>query len=167
MDAHANEAKTRRLYDQVWNERRLELIDDWVTADFVGHWSMYPEPVHGPAGFHAAAQELLTALPDARFSVEDAIAADDKVVTRARVRGTHSGPMQGFAPTGRPVDIEYIAIERYGSDGKCVEEWVRSDDLAISRQIGALPPAGSAAERVVQRLFALRAAAMRRKGERP
>lgn len=166
MDAAANEAKTRRLYEAVWNERRLELIDDWVTGDFVGHWSMYPEPVRGPAGFRAAAEELLAAIPDARFSVEDAIAAGDKVVTRVRVSGTHAGPMQGFAPTGRRVEMEYIAIERYGDDGRCVEEWVRSDDLSVSRQIGALPPPGSAAEKVAQRLFALRAAAMRRRAAR-
>lgn len=159
-----NAAKTRRLYEQVWNERRLELIDDWVTRDFVGHWSMYPEPVRGPAGFRAAAEEMLRAIPDVRFSVEDTIAAEDRVVTRVRVTGTHTGPMQGFARTGRRVDFQYIAIERYGPDGKCVEEWVRSDDLRVSRQIGALPAPGSIGEKIGQRLFAIRAALSRRRG---
>jgi predicted ester cyclase len=158
----SNEAKTRRLYDAVWNQRQLGLIDEWVTPDFVGHWSMAPAPVHGPAGFRAMAEELLAALPDAHFEIEDLIAADDKVVSRVRVTGTHQGRMQGFAPTGRPVAMEYIAIERY-ADGKCAEEWVYANELDVSRQIGALPPAGSAAEKVAQRLFALKAKRLRRR----
>jgi hypothetical protein len=44
-----------------------------------------------------------------------------------------------------------------------VAEWVVSDDLAMSRQIGALPAAGSAGEKVAQKLFALPAARMRRR----
>jgi predicted ester cyclase len=161
----SNEAKTRRLYEEVWNQRRLDLIADWVTQDFVGHWSMAPEPVRGPDGFRALAEEMLRAIPDAHFTIEEAIASGDTVVSRVRMSGTHTGRLQGFAPTGQPIDVQYIAIEHY-RDGKCVDEWVRSDDLGMSRQIGALPPAGSLGERVAQRLFAVRAARMRRRAKR-
>ena len=163
--AESNEAKTRRLYDAVWNDRRLELIDEWVTPDFVGHYSMYPEPVRGIEGFRAMVEEALTALPDLRMEVVETIADDDKVVSRVRMTGAHSGPIQGFAPTGRRVDVQYIAIEHY-ADGRCFEEWVRGDDLGLSRQIGALPPPGSLAERIALRLHALRAAVMRRRAGR-
>src|SRR4051812_49859775 len=84
-------------------------------------------------------------------------------ISRVRMTGTHGGPMVGFAPTGRAVDLEYIAIERYGNDGRCEEEWVNTPDLALSRQIGALPAPGSLAEKIGQRLFALSAARSRRK----
>jgi predicted ester cyclase len=162
LSSESHEAKTRRLYQQVWNERRLELIDEWVTPDFVGHWSMYPEPVRGPAGFRAVAEELLRAMPDAHFEVMDTVAADDKVASRIRTTGTHTGALQGFAPTGARLEMEYLALERYDGE-RVAEEWVRSDDLGVSRQIGALPPAGSRAERMMQRLFALKAARMRRR----
>ena len=159
----SNEAKTRRLYEAVWNERRLELIDEWVAPEFVGHYSMYPEPVRGLAGFRAMVDEALAAMPDLRMEVLDTIAAGDKVVSRVRMTGTHEGPMQGFAASGRRIDVEYIAIERYGDDGRCVEEWVRGDELAVSRQVGALPTPGSLGERIGQRLYALRARRMRRR----
>jgi predicted ester cyclase len=157
-----HEAKTRRYYDKVWNERRLELIDDWVRRDFVGHYGSYPEPIRGIEGFRAMVHDVLTAVPDVRMTVNDTVAADDKVVSRVAMTGTHTGPMLGFAPTGRPIAVEFIAIERY-VDGLCAEEWVRSDDLALSRQIGALPTPGSLGERVAMRLHALGAKRMRRK----
>ena len=161
-----NEAKTRRLYDAVWNERRLDLVDEWVTPDFVGHYSMYPEPIRGIEGFRAMVEEALAAMPDLRMDVVETIAAADKVVSRVRMTGTHTGPIQGFAPTGQRIDVQYIAIEHYAA-GKCVEEWVRGDDLGLSRQIGALPPPGSLAERIALRLHALRAVRMRGKARRP
>jgi steroid delta-isomerase-like uncharacterized protein len=158
-----NEQKTRAYYDAVWNERKLELIDDWVTDDFVGHYSASPEPVRGRAGFRAFVEEALDALPDLRMTIEDTIVQGEKVVSRVRMTGTHTGPMRGFAPTGRKIDVWYIAIEHY-RDGRCAEEWACSDDIGLARQIGALPPPGSPAEKLGQKLFALRAARMRKKG---
>ena len=158
----ANEAKTREYYEAVWNERRLELVDSWVTPDFVGHYSSYPEPVRGVEGFRGMVNDLLTAIPDARFAVQETIAARDKVVSRVRITGTQTGPMLGFAPTGQRVEIEYVGIERY-VDGVCAEEWVFVEDLKVSRQIGALPEAGSIGERVAQLLHRLAAARLRRK----
>src|SRR5690242_16883634 len=108
MSTEENEAKTRRLYEAVWNERRLDLIEEWVTREFVGHYSAMPEPVRGIDGFRAMAEELLTALPDLRMEVLDTVAAGDKVASRVRMTGTHNGPMAGFAPTGRPVDVQYL-----------------------------------------------------------
>ena len=158
-----NEEKTRHLYEEVWNKRKLELIPEWVTDDFVGHWTASPEPVRGPQGFREFVEMALAAAPDLQMTIEDTISADDKVVSRVTMSGTHTGPMQGFAPTGRRFSTSYIAIEKYGPDGRCVEEWVYSVDVGLSRQIGALPPAGSRGEKIALKLVALRAARMRRK----
>ena len=130
--------------------------------EFVGHWSAEPEPVRGPDGFRAFVREAIEALPDLRMTIEDCFTAGDKVVSRVRMEGTHEGVMRGFAATGRRVSVPYIAIEQYRDD-RCIEEWVNSDDMLLARQIGALPPAGSLAERAGARLFALKAARMRRK----
>ena len=159
--AAENEAKTRDLYERVWNQRQLGLIAEWVTPDFVGHWSASPEPVRGVEGFRQMADELLTAFPDLQMTVEETVAARDKVVSRIRMTGTHTGPMLGFQPTGQRVDVTYLAMERY-SGGRCVEEWVRSDDLGLSRQIGALPSPGSVGERIALLLHRLTAARLRR-----
>lgn len=160
--AAANEAKTREYYEAVWNERRLELVDSWVTPDFTGYYSFYPEPLRGVEGFRGMVDDLLTAIPDARFTVHDTVAAGDKVVSRVGISGTHTGPLLGFSPTGQSVQLEYVGIERY-VDGACAEEWVYAEDLKLSRQIGALPEAGSFGERAAQLLHRVAAARLRRK----
>jgi predicted ester cyclase len=163
--AAENEAKTRDLYERVWNQRDLDLIESWVTPDFIGHWSAYPEPVRGVEGFRRGAEELLAAFPDLHVTVEETVAAGDKVVSRIRMSGTHTGPMLGFQPTHQRVEVTYLAMERY-ADGLCVEEWVRSDDLGLSRQIGALPAPGSVGERIGFGFHRLTAARLRRKASR-
>ena len=150
----SNVDKTRRYYQRLWNERDLSVISDWISPDFVGHYTSRPEPVRGIAGFREVVDELLVAFPDLRMEVEDTIAEDDKVVSRVLASGTHLGELAGYAPTGLTVSASLIGIERY-VDGLCIEEWVNSDDMALARQIKALPEPGSRGERLGIRLHRL------------
>jgi predicted ester cyclase len=157
-----NAAKTRRYYEELWNNRNFDVIPDWIAPGFVGHYTSRPEPVRGVAGFRAFVDELLTAFPDARLTILDQVVEGEKVVSRVELRGTHQGELLGFAPTGQAVTVTYVGIERY-EDGLCVEEWVYSDDLALSRQIKALPEPGSRGERIGWALHRLSARRLRRK----
>jgi predicted ester cyclase len=163
--AEDNAAKTRRYYEALWNRRDFGVIPDWVAPEFVGHYTGLPEPVRGVDGFRAMAEELIGAFPDLRMEIEDVIADRDRVVSRVTMTGTHLGAMSGFAPTGARVEAGLIAIEHY-SGGLCVEERANTDDVAIARQIGALPKPGTREERIGQALFGLRARRMRRRNAR-
>jgi predicted ester cyclase len=127
-----NADKTRRYYEALWNERDRSVIADWIAPEYVGHFSRRPDPIVGVAGFSGMAEELFTAFPDVRMTIEDLVAEGDRVASRVRLTGTHRGPMEGYAPTGARVDTQFAAIERY-LNGLCVEEWVFSDDLGIAR----------------------------------
>ena len=81
--------------------------------------------------------------PDLRATVEDAFEQGERVAARVRDRGTHQGEFMGVQPTGRPIDIETIDIVRI-VDGKCVEHWGVTDNLALMQQIGAIPAAAPA-----------------------
>lgn len=157
-----NAAKSNHYYEELWNNRNFDVIEDWIAPDFVGHYTSQPEPVRGPDGFRRFVDETLTAFPDARMTILDQVVEGEKVVSRVELRGTHEGPLLGFAPTGQPVTVTYIGIELY-RDGLCVEEWVYSDDLALSRQIKALPEPGSRAERLGWALHGLSARRLRKK----
>ena len=146
MSTAANEAKTRRYFEALWNERNLDVIEDWIAPEYVGHYSSFPSELQGVEGFRTMVRLLLAAVPDLQMTVEDVIARDDRVVTRFTARGTHQGELQGFAPTGVQVAFTGIGIERY-ADGKCVEEWVVSDDMGLARQIRAIPAPGTRGER--------------------
>ena len=78
------------------------------------------------------------AFPDARSTVEEQVAAEDKVVTRWRARGTHQGPLGPLAATGREFEMDGITIERIAG-GKIVEVWVARDELGLLRQLGLVP----------------------------
>jgi predicted ester cyclase len=144
-----NADRTRRFYQALWNERDLAVIPEWIAPEYVGYFTSRPEPVRGPAGFRSFANDLFSAFPDLRMSIQDMVARDDRVVSRVHLTGTHLGPMQGYAPTGLRVSTTFAAIERYAG-GLCVEEWVYADDLGLARQIRALPMPGSVAERAAQ-----------------
>jgi predicted ester cyclase len=144
-----NASKTRRYFQALWNDRDVSVIADWIAPGYVGHFTSYLDPIRGPAGFRAFADELFLAFPDLSMSIEDVIARDDKVVSRVKLTGTHLGPMQGYAATGVAVSTSFVGIEHY-LDGLCFEEWVYADDIGLARQIGALPMPGTTAERIAQ-----------------
>lgn len=85
-----------------------------------------------------------SAFPDARVEPIDMIGTDDLVAVRLRVKGTHRGELMGVAPSGNQVDVEEITIFKLDSEGRCVERWVRLDELGFLQQIGAMPTPAAA-----------------------
>jgi len=49
---------------------------------------------------------------------------DDEVVIEGRLCGTHVGEFQGFAPTGRAVELPFVALYRFDAAGGLVSERV-------------------------------------------
>ena len=112
------------------------------------------------AGFFA---ELFDAFPDWRFEVLDTVAEGDGVAVRWRARATFAGPgsFMGFEPNGARVDIEGVDLVRV-RDGRIsvIDAYMNGAELA--RQLGALPPQGSATEERMAKAFNLRTRVRRR-----
>jgi glyoxylase-like metal-dependent hydrolase (beta-lactamase superfamily II)/predicted ester cyclase len=106
-----------------------------------------------PDGIRAYFSELFAAFPDFRFEVLDELEAGDRTVVRWRARATFAGPgtFQGFAPNGARIDIEGCDVVS-ASDGLIDRNDAYTDAFDIARQLGVLPPAGSAAEARLTRL---------------
>lgn len=85
-----------------------------------------------------------SAFPDAKVEPIDVIDAGDRVVVRLRVTGTHEGELMGVAPSGNQVDVEEITIFSLDGEGRCVERWIRLDELSFLQQIGAMPSPAAA-----------------------
>ena len=103
----------------------------------------------GPNGVRAYFTELFTAFPDLTLSVETTVAEDDKVAVHWKATANMTGPLWGLEPTGAHVEIEGIDLLRV-RDGLIVRNDAVPDGMALARQIGLVPPAGSGIE---QRLF--------------
>lgn len=85
-----------------------------------------------------------SAFPDARVEPVEMIVGDDLVAVRLHVKGTHRGEIMGVAPSGAEIDVEQITIFKLDGEGRCVERWVRLDELSFLQQIGAMPAPAAA-----------------------
>ena len=149
---------SRRLLEGGFNEGNFALIDQFVAADAVDHDPASPaqmRALRGPELLKRTVSMYRAAFPDVRISVDEVIAADDKVVLRWHSEGTHRGKLAGLAPTGAPASVTGISIDRW-RDGKVVESWNEWDNLGLARQLGAAPAEGSIGEKIgtgLQRLM--------------
>jgi steroid delta-isomerase-like uncharacterized protein len=134
-----NKALLRRWFDEVWNKRRAEGIDEMFAAEGIAHGLSDDanNPLTGPADFKPFFEAFSGAFPDIEVVIEDMIAEGDKVAARCSVRGKHAGDHLGFAATNAPVDFTGIAIVRV-RDGKIVEAWNNFDFMRMNKQMGVI-----------------------------
>jgi predicted ester cyclase len=65
------------------------------------------------------------------------IAEGDKVAWRVRFKGTHQGEFMGISPTGKKVEISYLAILKIVG-GKGIECWTSADVSRLIKQLGSV-----------------------------
>lgn len=158
---------SRRMLEESFNEGKVELIDQLVSADALNHDPATPRrmrELRGPEALKRTVSLYRAAFPDVRIIVDDVIAADDKVVLRWHSEGTHRGELEGLAPTGARASVTGIGIDRW-RDGKVVEAWAEWDNLGLARQLGAAPPEGSLGEKIGMGLQRIMARRMRKKNQ--
>jgi predicted ester cyclase len=136
----ANRLIGRRVLLELWGAGKLDVADELYAPNYVDHVGRGPEGsrVVGPAGIKQAVMQFRRAFPDLSYTVEDALAERDLVMTRFSARGTFNGSFLGAAPTGRTVSYTGMDLNRIAG-GKIVESWVNYDALALLQQVGLMP----------------------------
>ena len=137
-----NKALARRLYEELWNQQRLETADELLSPDYVSHDPQSPTALKGLEGYKQAVRYYLNAFPDIQFTIEDQICERDTVVTRWTSTATHKGDLAGIPATGRRISNTGIICHRV-KDGKFVESWSNWDVLGMMQQLGAAPSQAS------------------------
>ncbi|HET7095149.1 MAG TPA: ester cyclase, partial [Thermomicrobiales bacterium] len=138
-----NAESVRRLFTEGFNRGDLAVVDALVAP---GYEQPQPGLDQGPDGLKRRIALLRSVFPDLTVTVEDMIAAGDKVWTRSSAKGTQRGPLLGLPSTGRRMTIEVIDVFRF-TDGRMVEHWGVLDRYDQLAQLGLLPPPGSRARR--------------------
>jgi steroid delta-isomerase-like uncharacterized protein len=136
MSTETNKAIVRRYIEEVLNNQRRDLIDEFLLESVELHGT-------GPAivGRAAVAEwyaTFATAFPDWHTTIDDMVAEGEKVVARITSSGTHQGEMQGIAATGKPYTQHAIVIYRL-TNGKIVEARLQTDMLSMMQQLGLMP----------------------------
>jgi steroid delta-isomerase-like uncharacterized protein len=135
----ANEVDTlsRRILEEVWNQRNLDLADQLISDDFVTH-DPRGTSGKGPEAYKEFVRQYLTAFPDLQFTIEDSVADDQSVATRWTATGTHNGPLYGIPATGRRVSVNGIVFNKF-ENGKFTVSWSAWDSLSLMKQLGMMP----------------------------
>ena len=129
----------RRWFEEVWNQRRTDTIDELLTEEGVSHSKS--GPVRGSREFNERGHApFLSAFPDLRIERQGAVAQGEEVVVRWAVRATHLWDGLGLPATGRTVSFRGMTWIRF-SGGKMVEgvgllEPGRADPVAPGAQGG-------------------------------
>ena len=137
MSTETNKAIVRRMSEQVWNQHRVDLLEEFYTEDVIHHVAGFPS-LSGLEMVRKEAAMILNAYPDLQGTFEDGIAEGDKVVVSWTKRCTHQGELLGIPPTGKQITTSGVTIYRL-VNGKIAEEWRWNDDLSEFQQLGAIP----------------------------
>lgn len=127
----------KRFYEEAFNQKRYEVLDELVADDFVEH-EEFPGAPRDKGAVRFFLDLFHGAFPDATMTIEDSAAEGDKLWIRYRIRGTHQGDFLGVAATGKRIDVQGIDIVRV-RDGKATEHWGVGDNLAMFQQLGVIP----------------------------
>lgn len=140
----ADEALNKQLAvaftEEIYNQRLLERIPDYVAEDFVDRSQGAPENARGPAFVRQQAEASLAAFPDLKFDIQHLVADEDLVLLHWKATGTDAKHLDAEGKP-RPVTLHGHSLFRVRA-GKIVESWDISDQLPLLLQRGykVVPP---------------------------
>ena len=137
MTPEQNKRFLQHFVEETINRKNLDAINELVAEDFIEH---VPFPGQGPGreGLKYAIGIFLSAFPDIQWTVEEAVAEGEKVVSRFCWTGTHRGEFLGIPATGNSVKVWGVVIDLV-RDGLLSESRIIIDTVGLLQQLGAIP----------------------------
>lgn len=128
MSSEINKALARRIVEEMWNTKNLNVVDEVYSPEL--------------GGGHEATKQFVTAqlanFPDLHITIQDQIAENDLVATRYVMSGTHQSEFANIPPTGKQFTVMGIEMHRF-ADGKLIELWNVVDFLSMLQQLHSAP----------------------------
>ncbi len=112
-----------RLYNEVWNQKKLAVIDEIFADDFaifapgivVTDKKVLKEFIHS----------WMTSFPDIHHEVEDVVEQGNKLALRFKGKGTHLGQFMDLAPTHKGFSYTGMNFMHF-EGGKIKKLWLNS-----------------------------------------
>ena len=135
-------ALVQRFIDEAWNGGRLEVVDEIFTFPYSIsslNAGTPPFPLMDAAALKQHVLDYRVGFPDINMTTELVVEQDDSAFVQTRLKGTHTGPLMGIPPTGKPVDFVLSATYYSDADGKLAAHSVLVDLMGLFAQIGLVP----------------------------
>lgn len=123
-----------KKFYEVYNDKKLDLIDSIFTDDYVGHVNAHD--IVGAENAKGFIGGFLEGIPNAFYDVKESFVNDNKVTCRWVCTGTQTGNFYGMPPTNKDVNVNGITIFRI-ADGKIAELWNVWDQFTLVEQLKA------------------------------
>jgi predicted ester cyclase len=141
VSTEENKALVRSFFEEVWNNRNLDYLEEVYAPDFKLH-ALWQNTSAGGAieatGIEPAKKVIggwFVGFPDLKVTVDDQVAEGDLVGSRHASTGTHTAEFMGMPATGKHAVVTGMTITRI-ADGKMVEAWTSWDALGMFEQLG-------------------------------
>lgn len=126
-------------HERIWveglNRGDVSAADAAFAADCLVHITGVAEPFRGVGPWKEFVAGLLRAFPDIHFTIEDQLVQGDRAAFRWRATATHTGPLGAAPPTGKPVALDGLIVDRVAG-GKVQERWEQWDQSLMLQQLG-------------------------------
>lgn len=127
----------RHMFHDIWNRRRLDVLNEVYAPDAVAH-SGGGRVAVGVRNISALIISILTAIPDAVMNVDHVCWSEEPDGLIAAVRWslqgtTRAGGLLGDAPGGQQVSMLGMSHFRFKGP-KIVEEWTLFDEVGVLTQ---------------------------------
>ena len=136
-----NKAIVRRLYEEVWNKRKLEVVNELISPSHALQGPNIFSSSVGPEAYKRQVSRFLEGYPDLRWTIENTIAEEDKVVACWTISGTHKGDFMGVPATNKKISVDGMTIHHIAG-GKIMDSHTNWDALGMMQQLGAVPATG-------------------------
>jgi predicted ester cyclase len=134
-----NKRTIRRLYEEVANQGRLEVLDEIAWPNHVEHYPL-PGQTQGVEGLKQRVSMIRAAF-NPHFTIEHMVVEGDKVAVMWSNAGTHEGEFFGFPPTGKSITTHGVDIHLL-RDGRLAEHWDVVDTSTFLLAVGAVAVPG-------------------------
>lgn len=125
------------LDTRIWNEGKLEAIDQIYAKNFVNHDPSRPD-VNDFDTYKTWVAEVRNSMPDHKTIVEDTIISGDMVVARWEASGTHMADYGNIPATGKWAKYSGMTIYRM-EENRIAEAWWSYDTFGVLQQLGVIP----------------------------
>lgn len=128
-----NKAIVRTIYEEALNKRKLSLLDEIVSPNYVG-----PTGKKGPLAFAEPVSQLIQAFPDIVWTIEELIGEGEKVLITWEWSGTQHQKFQHIDSSGLSIKNVGMAVYQL-ENGKVTESKVYTDRLGFLQELQLLP----------------------------
>jgi steroid delta-isomerase-like uncharacterized protein len=120
----------RTFVEEIFNARKTEMAKNFVTHDIIYHGM--GEEVKSLEEFKKWVAEDLSAFPDMRITIVDALGEQNKVALRWTLTATHEKDFADFPATHKKFETQGVEIFHFDGD-KIKEAWTLGDVSVLTK----------------------------------